>query len=100
MSRPIGKSIRLVCEAVEADGASNYRRVAEVTGLPVVATSRYATRAEGWGLLSIDRTTKPATYVVVRGWRLRVEVPTKAAPARPRPVNSVFQLGSRAGVLA
>jgi hypothetical protein len=96
MSRGIGKSIRLVCEAVEADGVSNYRRVAEVTGLPVVATSRYATRAEGWGLMAIDRTTKPATYVVVPGWRSRVDAPVKTAPVRLRPVNSVFQMGDRA----
>lgn len=97
MSRPIGKNIRLVCEAVEAEGVSNYRRVAEITGLPVIATSRYATRAEGWGLMAIDRTTKPATYVVVEGWRSRVDAPTKpAAPVRLRPVNSIFQMGERA----
>ena len=96
MSRPIGKSIRLLCEAVEAEGVSNYRRVAELTGLPVVATSRYATRAEGWGLLAIDRTTTPATYVVAKDWRSRVDCPKQSVPMRLRPVNSVFQMGDRA----
>jgi hypothetical protein len=97
MSRPVGNGIRKVCAALERMGPSTSPEVAQHTGIDKSEISRFAGRAEKHGLLTIDRSTWPNTYTVVRGWEHIADRPPKQKKRNQRPVNSVWQLGERAG---
>lgn len=101
--RHIGAGIRRVCEALEKLGPCGSRAVANESGIPITSVTRCAFRAEGHGLMVIDRTAYPHVYTVLPDWRYAIEhTKERAKVAAPvvTPPNSIFQMGERAGAQA
>ena len=75
---------------VERIGPCTYREIWLAHGdIYLTGPKVYCERAVSYGLMEVDRRTRPATYRIVDGWRARFE----KAPERKR-VSSVFELGN------
>lgn len=96
--RPIGNRIRQACEIVEQIGPCCYADVHKhMDGVIRRNAGEYCDRAVFHGLMTVDRTGKPAKYSVVIGWREMLEKPkqgiTVPKVGNKMPVSSVFDLG-------
>lgn len=105
--QPIGQCIRQVCAALEKHGPQTAKALhALEPDIPAAYITKYARRAIGHGLTTIDRSTWPHTYAVAQGWRFWIDrnkrLKAERAPLRAAtlPPNSIFQMGERAGAQA
>lgn len=85
MSQPIGKQIMRACEAVERFGGCNSPALATALQLRDNHTRTYLGRAMGYGLLTVDRSSRTHQYQVVPGWRERVKPIARVRPYVVRP---------------
>lgn len=102
--RPIGARIIQVCTIVEASGVCTSPQARAVMQIEATNVIKYLSRSVGFGLLTVDRTTKPHQYRAVEGWRERLKPVQRAIkPQAPSPertdwkrVNSIFNMGAMA----
>lgn len=99
--RPLGVRLFEVCEVVERIGPCTYRQIWQAHQDMDISNARvYAERGVKHGLLIVDRSIRPAEYVVAEGWRsqFKPRQPIQPKPERraemPKFVASVFDLGS------
>ena len=87
MPRPIGGQIFHACEAVERFGVCGSPDVQPILGVVNTNAIKYLSRAVGYGLLTVDRSTRPHQYRVVPGWREKVKPIARIQPYVVRPLK-------------
>lgn len=107
MATVVGRRIREVCQILEDGGPCTTRELCDKMMIEISQAGKYASRAAGLGMVSVDR-ARENTYTVINGWRTMADRNRttkdrpKGKPSQPRPkkvskwqgVNSVFSMGA------
>lgn len=105
MATVVGRRIREVCQILEDGGPCTTRELCDKMMIEISQAGKYATRAAGLGMVSVDR-ARENTYTVIEGWRTMADrnrttkdrpESVKRAPRVPKVsrwhgVNSVFSM--------
>ncbi len=107
MATVVGRRIREVCQILEDGGPCTTRDLSDKMMLEISQAGKYASRAAGLGMVSVER-NRENTYTAVEGWRTMADrnrttkdrpasvkrAPRVAKVSRWLGVNSVFSMGS------
>ena len=99
--RPVGKRIIFALQILEREGPSNYGDISQYMQFVHKDNVRkYLSRSVALGLATVDKSSGTNIYTVVNDWRDNLHSHASKKPIKPaveykRPVNSVWELGSR-----
>jgi hypothetical protein len=83
----VGYRVLQVCEIVDRLGACRSSNVHDVLGIDKDNIIKYLQRANGLGLIEVDRTVKPSIFRVTTGWRDMLPRPRTEPYKRPATVR-------------